>query len=448
MFKLSVVNIWIYIQKGLKTPLIRNFLIVGCISLLSSLVSFYKETLVASSFGLSELMDTYLIAILIPSIIQNVFIEALKKLFIPNYAIELKTTGQSGSFQTFVFLTVTILAFLLVVLAVVFVEFFLELVFSGHDQGFYDLIRSQFYIVLPCLFLWGYISFMAGILEMDDKFLISTIAKFITPTTIILCLFLLKSSLGDMVLVSALTLGSFLTFIYYLCMNLKFGTLRFKKFLINKNMIMMVKEYPPKVTSGLLTGINPFVDQFFAAQLVMGSITAISYGVKIPGFVVSILMMALGTVLLPHFSKSINDNLEEAYRELFKILIYIFFGSSFIIIFSFIFSSDIIRLIFEHDQFTPDDTVVVSKLQRIAFLYVPFYLCTLICVNFLTAINKNRFMALVSLWNLILNLVMNIVLMRYFDVYGLVMSTTVVYIVCSFLYVGYTYKQYKRSFGL
>lgn len=447
MFKSLLKNVWQKANIAIKNPLVRNIFIVGTVSLIGSLVSFYKETLVASYFGLSELMDTYLIAVLIPSIIQHIFIGALKNLFIPNYVIELKTSRQNGSFQTFIFLTITALIVLLVLLAIFFVFFFLELVFPGHDGEFYNLIRIQFYIALPCLFLWGYTGFLAGLLELENKFLVSTLSKFITPIIIIIGILFFKNIVGDMVLVWSLTIGSLLTFIYYLIMNLRYKTIVFKRLAINKNMLMMIKQYPPKVTSGLLTGINPFVDQFFAAQLVIGSVTAISFGIKIPAFIVSILILALSNVLLPHFSRTINDDLINAYRQLFKILKITFLVSAVITFLTFIVSNDIIRLFFERNEFTASDTTIVSNIQRIALLYVPFYLCTLVCVNFLTATNKNSFMAWVSLWNLILNLLLNFILMKYYDVYGLVLSTTIVYIICSFIYVGFTYKQYKVTFN-
>ena len=133
-------------------------------------------------------------------------------------------------------LSITILICLLVILAVIFVVFFLELVFPGHDNGFYDLIRMQFYIAVPCLFFWGYISFLGGMLELENKFLLSTLSRFITPITIILCLFYLKPIVGDTVLVLALTLGSFLTFVYYLLINLKYKTIELNKLTINNNM--------------------------------------------------------------------------------------------------------------------------------------------------------------------------------------------------------------------
>jgi putative peptidoglycan lipid II flippase len=213
---------------------------------------------------------------------------------------------------------------------------------------------------------------------------------------------------------------------------------------INDNIKVMLRQYTPKVTSGLLTGINPFVDQFFAAQLIVGSISAINYGTKIPAFTVGILILAIGNVILPHFSKLIHEDLEKAYNQLFKILKTVLFGSILIIVLAIYLSDDIIRILFERNEFTKEDTFIVANIQRIALVYVPFYLCTLVCVNFLTAINKNRFMAWTSLWNLILNLIMNIILVKYLAVYGLVLSTTIVYILASVIYVGYTYNLYRK----
>ena len=435
------------IKQVFSNTLFLNMLLIGGISFLVKLISFYKETLVASYFGLSEFLDTYYIAVLIPSFIQNVFIVALKKLFIPNYIIELKTTQHKGSFQTFTFFVITSLVVSLTLLALIFVAFFLEMFFPGHDQAYYHMVRSQFYIVLPCLFFWGYSGFLSGLLEIKNKFFISTVTQFFTPVIIITCLVFLKPFLGNKVLVTGLTLGSFAGFIYLLTMNLIHKTIEFGRVKINSNIKKMLQQYSPKVASSLLTGINPFVDQFFAAQLVVGSISAIQYGTKIPAFTIGILILAIGNVLLPHFSKLINDDLHKAYQQLFKILKIVFIGSLLFSICAIILSTDIVRILFERNEFDAKDTMIVSLIQKIALIYVPFYLCTLVCVNFLTAINKNKFMAWTSFWNLLLNLFLNIILVKYFAVYGLVLSTTIVYMIASFIYVGYTYKQFKITFN-
>lgn len=445
--KSYLLKVWAEIIKILKNPIIKNILIVGGISLSVKLVAFYKETLVASSFGLSMLLDTYYIAVLIPTFIQNVFIGALKNLFIPNYVTEMNTSRNLGNFQTITFAAITSLVIILVLLAFIFDQFFLEMVFPGHEEGYYLLVRKQFYIVLPCLFLWGYSGFLSGLLEIKEKFLTSTLSQFFVPLTIIVLLLFFESYLGDLVLVTGLTFGSLLSFIYLLSMALRHRTIVLGRFRINSNIKVMLNQYAPKVTSGLLTGINPFVDQFFAAQLVIGSISAIQYGTKIPAFAVGILILAIGNVLLPHFSRLINEDQLKAFKQLFSILRIVFLGSSIVILATIIFSEDIIRLLFERNEFTSEDTFKVANIQRIALVYVPFYLCTLVCVRFLTAINKNKFMAITSGWNLILNLILNIILVKYYGVYGLVLSTTIVYVISSMIYVGFTHSLYRKYYN-
>lgn len=445
MLPLSMQKLLTNVKNVLRNPLIKNMMIVGGASLVVKLVAFYKETLVAGSFGLSDVLDTFFIAILIPSFIQNVFINALKNIFIPNYIIELKEGGNKGQFQAVVFLITFGIAFLAVIIAYLSTDLFLELIFPGHTADYYTLIKKQLFILLPCLFFWGFSSLMSGLLDMANRFLYATIFPVTSAITVIIFLLFFKEELGDTVLAKGALTGALLEFIFILFVSLKYKDLIIDKPALNKNIRFMIKQLPPKVSSGFLTGLNNFVDQFFAAQLAVGSITAINYGIKIPAFMVSILILALGNVLLPHFSRLINDDIGKAYKQLFHILKIVFLGAAVVTIGAFIFSNDIISLLFERNEFTADDTVIVGRVQRIIFVYVPFYLCTLILVKFLTSINKNKFMAWTSLLNLILNVVLNIILVKKYDLYGLAMSTTIVYIISSFVYFTFTYKQYKLS---
>ena len=206
----------------------------------------------------------------------------------------------------------------------------------------------------------------------------------------------------------------------------------------------MLRQLPPKMFSSFFTAMNSYVDQFFAAQLVIGSIAAINYGIKIPAFIVTIIIAALGSVLLPHFSRLATDNIKGAFDHLFRILKWIFVLSTIVVILGILMSNYVVELLFERNEFTHDDTLKVALIQKITLAYVPFYLCTLIIVKFLTSINKNKFMAWISFFNLFTNIILNIVLVKHFQVYGLVLSTTLVLIISSCFYFGYTYKQYKK----
>lgn len=431
------------LRKLVSNKLIQNLAIVGMITLVVKGLGFFKEMVVASEYGMSEFLDIYFIAILIPTFIQNVFVGAIKNLFIPNYLLEIKATGNKASFQAFILVSIGAITILLSLVSIIFIEFFLDIVFSGHEPTYYDSIRIQFYIVLPCIFLWGFSSFLTGLLEIESKFLLSNLSQLFLPITTIIFVLYFQAYFGENVLAYGMLIGSALSFLYQFFLTQKLRLLKLGKIVLNANTKMMLNQYPPKVTAGLLVGINPFVDQFFAAQLVAGSIAALNYGIKIPSFAVSIIIIALGDVLLPHFSKLVSENLTNTYRQLFKVTKITFLLGAIISAIMIIFSSDIVRLIFERNSFDSNDTEVVSLIQQIAFVYVPFYLGTIVCVKFLTAINKNHFMAWVSFISLVINLLFNLLFIKIYGVYGLILSTTLVYIVSGIIYFVYTYKLFK-----
>ncbi|WP_396590099.1 murein biosynthesis integral membrane protein MurJ [Allomuricauda sp. R78024] len=426
-----------------KQPLVLNFAIVGGITVIIKLLGFYKETIVASTFGLSELLDTFLIALLIPTFIQNVFINALKNIFIPNYISEIKGEGKLAQFQSIVFVITLLFCIVFCLLILLFSDVFLDTLFPGHSDHYYELIRKQLYIVLPCIFFWGFSTLANGLLEISDKYLVSSLGGIFSVISIIICLVFFKEQLGDMVLAIATVIGSFLSFIFVFSAALIFKEIKLSVPKLNANSRLMIQQLPPKISSGLLAGLNNFVDQFFAAQLVVGSLSAINYGIKIPSFTISILMIALGKVLLPHFSRQINDNILRAYSQLFKMLRLIFISASIVVIFGIYFSSDIISLLFERNAFNSENTKVVANIQIIALIYIPFHICTLILARFLTSINKNKFMAWISLFWLTANIILNYLLIKPYGVYGLVMATTIIYILSSCLYSYYTYNQYQ-----
>ncbi|USD24823.1 murein biosynthesis integral membrane protein MurJ [Flagellimonas marinaquae] len=441
---LSFLKTGLHRIKGLaKQPLVLNFAIVGGLTVLMKLLGFYKETIVASTFGLSELLDTFLIAMLIPTFVQNVFINALKNIFIPNYIIELKNGNKPSHFQSIVFIVTAVFCVVFCLLIVAFSDVFLDLLFPNHEEGYYSLIRKQLYIILPCIFFWGFSTLLNGLLEISNRYFLSSVGAFFQVIAIIVCLSFFKEQMGNMVLAIATLIGSFLSFIFVLIVALTYKEIKLSTPKLNSNSRLMIRQLPPKISSGLLAGLNNFVDQFFAAQLVVGSLSAINYGIKIPSFTISILMIALGKVLLPHFSRQLSDNTLRAYSQLFKMLKLLFLWASVLVIIGTYFSSDIIRILFERNAFGPEDTKVVANIQIIALIYIPFHICTLVLSRFLTSINKNTFMAWTSLFWLIGNIILNSLLIKPYGVYGLVMATTIIYIINSSIYMFYTYKQYS-----
>lgn len=446
MFNLKPELILLYedIYKKVNTSLFRNIFIVSGLALGLKILAFFKETVVASAFGLSETLDTFFIALIIPSFLQTVFIGGLKGLFIPNYVKELNDGNSSSSFQTMILVSLSTLAIVLILLIWFVFRHFIEDLFTDHSTSFYVLIIQQLKLVLPCILIWAISGFLSSMLELDNKFLISSISEIFTPLITLILVAFFSEQFGNQVLAGGLLIGTTLSFLSKLYFAIKYRLIHFGPVVINDNMRIMFAQYPPKIISSFLTGINPFVDQFFAAQLIVGSVAAINYGAKIPAFIAAILLSSMGSVLLPYFSKLIHKDREKAYINLFLILKFIFIACGLLVLILILFSDVIVKIVFERGAFDSSDTNVVSLIQKISLIYVPFYIGTIVIVRFLTSINENKFMALASTWNLFFNLILNVFLVKLYGLYGIVWSTTIVYIVNFGLYLNHTVKCRKR----
>ncbi|EAR01097.1 murein biosynthesis integral membrane protein MurJ [Maribacter sp. HTCC2170] len=425
---------------------IQNILTVATITLFLKGIGFFKESIIAANFGLSEVLDTFFIASLVPAFISNVFIGAFKSVFIPNYIAELKTGNSIASFQAMGFFITGLVSLVFMIFAILFTDVYLELVFPGHSYEYYSQIKMQFYYLMPCIFLWGFSSLLGGLLNIDEEFKLTSYSSIFVPAAIILCIFLLDDLLGNMVLAIGTLIGSTLTFLFLLWISIQRKIIRldFPDF-SNTNARLMFAQVPAKVSSGFLTGMNSVVDQYFAAQLAVGSIAAINYGTKMPAFLVSLLLVALTNVLVPYFSKMAMENRRQTFSTVFKMFKFMFIGASICALVGILMTDFLVELFFQRKEFTSDDTILVSHIQKIFLIYAPFTVSGMILVNFLTSINKNAFMAYLSFGALILNIVLDYLLMMQYGILGIAFATTLVTITKGFILFFYTYNLNKKE---
>lgn len=437
-------KIKLFFRSLLNNPLIFNIATVLVITYGLKILGFFKESYVASEFGLSELIDTYILAMIIPLLIQSVFLRSFSNVFVPNYVKALRQGDNIRSFQTSCIVLTLIVSILLLVFSVISYSYFLDVFFPGQNESYYNLILSQFYILVACIPFWGASSLLNGILNINDEFKYSTISGIFIPIVTIANIFFFKEYFNEVILAVSTLIGSVLGFLFVLIISSKkkllhIGRPNFK----DSNFIEMLRQVPYKMFSSLFTSLIPSVDNFFAAKLIIGSVAAISYGQKIPAFVLGFSMAGLGTVLLPHFSKLVDIDIRKAYNELFKMLKYLFLGAIVVVGILILYSSEIVELLFERNEFDSKDTYVVANIQRILLAYVPFYICGNIMVKFLTSINKNKFMAKMSAINFVANIFLDYFLFKYYGVYGIVLATAIIYSINPVVYYIYTRKQYK-----
>lgn len=418
------------IQKAyaqLNNQLVKNILLVGGITFGVKILAFLKELIIAYYIGISELIDTFLLALLIPGLISTIFLGPYKSVFIPNFVIA-KEKGEN--IEEFLGKTLTIsivTSIFLVIITYLISDVFVETLYKGHTVEYYQLIKSQLYFLLPCITFWAISSVLNGLLNIHNEFLWSSLGGIFTPATTILFLLFFRSSMGDMVLAIGMFTGALidLLYLFFLCRIRGVLKLRFTKG-SSRSINQMIKQIPAKIASALINGLNEPVDKYFSAQLAIGSVAAINYANKLPAFAIGISAIAIGNVVLPHFSALAAKSHALAMKGLKKMTIIVFIGGIILALGMFTSSEFLISLLFERNEFKEADTEFVFPIQQMLVLQIPFYAVGIIFNRFLTSINKNNFLVISSLVSLVLNIILNTVLIDSMGVSGLALATSIV----------------------
>jgi len=419
----------------------KNIFTVAICILIVKIFGFAKEAFISNAFGMTNLLDSFFILMLVPVFFKNVFIGAFKAVFIPNY---IHAKSKKEFYPNLIALT-TFLSLLLIIIVSLILPYINEYLTRNYSNEISKIVFDNQYLFLICIPLWSFSALISGFLDIKKNFIKSAITPVISSITIILVLTIFTPSISN--LFHAFLFGIFLEFIYLFLLNpLKFN---FSKIdFSNEDTKTLLSQFAPKLISGLIIGLNPIIDQTFSSSIGNGAISSLNYGSKFPVFAISIISIAVGNVLLPYFAELKNKRSSYVLKELNKKIIVIFIFGIFCIAFLFIFGESLIRLFFEHGKFTAEDTKLVNNILRMFSYQIPFYILNILLVRFLTAFNLNKFNIFSSSVSVFLNLICNYFLIKKYGVSGIALSTSVVIFISfslKYLYILNKFTKHEKK---
>jgi putative peptidoglycan lipid II flippase len=169
-----------------------------------------------------------------------------------------------------------------------------------------------------------------------------------------------------------------------------------------------------------------------AASLGSGNVSILNYGNKIVALVLSVVAVSLSTVLLPRFARLIAAGGWDALRSTidgYAKLILI--GSLPVVAVLSLWAEPMIGLLFERGAFGPQTSAAAGRVQVYLSLQIPFYVLAMLGARVLSALDCNRVVLRIAAVNLTVNVVGDYVLMQWFGVDGIAMSTSLVYFVAT-----------------
>ena len=204
----------------------------------------------------------------------------------------------------------------------------------------------------------------------------------------------------------------------------------------------MFAQYIPLVAASFFGFGMSVIGQIMAASLPEGSVAALSYGRKFIDPLMGLGGVALGTAVLPYFSKMVTAKdyagISHTTKTYTLKILQITIPISILV---FAFSDPLIRILFERGAFTSADTGVVGYVQKMFVLQMPFLILNILGFRLLYALKKNRLVMVIEGVSLVFCVVLNFILMKMIGVAGIALSISCSVFLSSVLTFYYLYRK-------
>ena len=423
-------------------------IVVGGLTAAAKLAALLKDSLVAARFGNGAELDAFLLALVVPSFLISVAAGTIPAALTPTYIAVREQQGDLAArvLARAVFATTFRLLSVLAVLAGVMSMAY------GWLPGTHLAVTTR--SMLPQLALWlapytlvqGVCAAWAGLLAAERGYAISAIAPLAQPLGMALAIVLggavetaSGESLGAGFLVIGLLGGTLVQGALY-GWALRSRGLPLMAWTVPSQLTSATREslgrvkaqYLPAVAGAVLMSATSVIDQTMAAWLPSGSVSALGFGTKLSAVMMSVGSVALSTTLLPHLSELVARRQWKALRVLEqRVALIILLATVPVTIACIVAAEPIVRLLFERGAFTGAETVTVAKVQSAYLLQLPVHLLGILYVRLISALEANRLLTIGSAVSLVVNILLNVLFMRWFGVTGIALSTAGVYAVSS-----------------
>jgi len=387
----------------------------GFYTIISRLLGYLRDVLIAIFLGTSFLADTFFVAFRIPNTFRRLFAEGtFNAAFVPSYTSQLvKSKSKSAMFANSIFNLLFLGLLSLTLVIELFMPAFVSLIAPGftEDTQKIKLAIDLTRITFPFLMFVSLSSFFAAILNSHNKFAAASAAPIILNIVLIGILFFGKY-LGD-ALIYYLSYGVSiagllqLVFLYKFVRKFYLVKLSFK-FKINFKVKIFFKKLLPSIFSSGVTQINILVGTIIAS-FQASAVSYLYYADRIYQINLAIAGIAIGVVVLPQLSKHIylkkKDKILKIQNKALELSMFLSLPASIALL---VGSEEIISALFGYGSF--DEVAVYNSAKALYFfsLGLPAFALIKVFSTFFFANHDTKTPFYISLISVILNIIISV----------------------------------------
>lgn len=341
----------------------RSSIIVTTFTIFGLGLGILSNMVIAMKFGARTDMDVFLAATTVPLFITSILSSALNFTFIPVFA-EYRTRGTVETWKV-----VSSLVNLSFVVTVVFcitgmamAEHITRILVPGFTQDQVAHTADLLRWLLPLIVFTAMNELMASVYYSDNRFVVPSLNKIISPIITMLYVFLFHESLSTKSLALAMLTAAFLQ-----AAILAAGFLKRRDFHYSfsfdhthPGVRKILKLMIPLVSGMIFYRAVPVFDRYFLSGLPEGSISHIGYAMKLISVMPAVIVSGISISIFPVMAKYAAENkIYELKSIISKGLRMLFFLSVPVAIFFGAFGKSVVKLIFERGAFAASDTLAV-----------------------------------------------------------------------------------------
>ena len=416
-----------------RSPLVRGIVIVGALTLAARGMAVVRELVVAGTYGVGEDLDAVFAALVIPIFLIGILTSTVQSLLIP----ELVAARSQGGDQMFGALIasatswVTLLGAALAGVLLLLSAPIMAAMTTGLGQEARVLAVDAFRLAIPILLVGGVLAVWTSALQAIEVLGVTSFALVLIPATPAAVVAALGAETGPIALVWGVMLGHFLALAPAGWGLASRGiSPRLSRPVIEGRLGSALRQSSPVASGYLMHSSAPVVDVGMAGFLGGGSVAALQFGVRVVDGTVSVLASAIGVTIFPRLARVEEGGdragmIRMARRWLVVALVIGIPVAATIAL----LSEDIVRLLFLRGEFSPADVSLVSSVQAMYALQIPFYLAGFVLVRVVHVVRRNSLLLVAATISLALNISLNYLLMRLIGLPGIALSTSIVYLV-------------------
>lgn len=409
----------------------RIFVAAGSVAAAAAVVkiaSTCKEFVIAGIYGRSDAMDAFLAAFLIPNLLINLIAESMNQALIPTLIRVRIHEGQERAHELFSNAMFSLAGQLVLVslgMAALTRAIF-PLIGSGFSAGKLDLSEHIFYGLLPVVVLTGIATSCTAVLNTLDRFAVPALSQIVLPVSMMGGALLLNGRFGIWALVYGMLFGASAHAALVLGMLIRRGYRpRFEPLENQEAAREVTRQYLPVLLSSVAASAGLLVDQAMAAMLPAGSVSALVFANRFVSVIVTLMAGAIASAITPYISGMIAQRDWDQCRRTLRTWSWGMAGISIPIAALLIAGAQpLVRLTLQHGAFGQEDTTIVRSVLAMYAIQIPFFVVSRVYYRFVIAMRRTDIVLYCGLLNLVLDVALNLVFMRWFGVAGIALATS------------------------